>query len=145
MKDEAYLRFFKSRPEIIKVLQDRLKAPDLRGAYYSMLRKLGYKIPEGASEMEARGEGREEIIRAVLPIYQDPEANLQLYMLSESLVEFDEQLALWREHHVRVVERVIGFKKGTGGSSGAEYLRTTTSKKAFPYLWDVRTYLEKAT
>lgn len=143
LKEEAYLRFFQSRPDIVKILQARLDAPDMRGAYYDMLRKLGYKIPENASGQEARGESKDEIIKAILPIYQDPEANMPLYMLSESLVEFDEQLALWREHHVRVVERVIGFKQGTGGSSGAAYLRTTTSKKAFPYLWEVRTHLEK--
>jgi len=56
-------------------------------------------------------------------------------------VSLDEQLLLWRQHHVNVVERIIGFKRGTGGSSGVEYLEKTTSKKCFPFLWDVRTHL----
>jgi tryptophan 2,3-dioxygenase len=60
------------------------------------------------------------------------------------LVDFDQYLGLWREHHVRVVERVIGFRRGTGGSSGVEYLKSTTSKKAFQVLWDVRTELHKS-
>ena len=102
-------------------------------------------MPERASELEGQGDAaaRPLILNALLPIYQRPEGHLELYLLAESLVELDEWLALWREHHVRVVERVIGFKRGTGGSSGVAYLRTTTSKKCFPYLWEVRTYLEK--
>jgi tryptophan 2,3-dioxygenase len=86
---------------------------------------------------------RMSIMNAILPIYQHQERHLALYLLSESLVEFDEYFSLWREHHVRVVERVIGFKQGTGGSSGVGYLRSTTTKKIFPLLWEVRTYLEK--
>jgi tryptophan 2,3-dioxygenase len=81
---------------------------------------------------------------AILPIYQHQENHLPLYLLSESLVDFDQYFSLWREHHVRVVERIIGFKHGSGGSSGVGYLRSTTVKKMFPYLWEVRTYLEKA-
>jgi tryptophan 2,3-dioxygenase len=112
-----------------------------------MVRKLGFDVPADASALERSGDvtGKAKIMRALLPIYADRENHLALYMLSESLVEFDEFLGLWREHHVRVVERVIGFKQGTGGSSGAAYLRTTLTKKCFPYLWEVRTYLEKGT
>ena len=109
-----------------------------------MLRDQGYAIPANASEreLERDEEMAKTVIQAIKPIYQDPSKYTQLYMLSEALVEFDEYLALWREHHVRVVERVIGFKRGTGGSSGVEYLRSTTVKKCFPYLWEVRTHLE---
>jgi tryptophan 2,3-dioxygenase len=61
--------------------------------------------------------------------------------LTEALIELDETMGLWREHHVRVVERIIGHKRGTGGSSGVGYLKQTTDKRCFPNLWDVRTYL----
>jgi tryptophan 2,3-dioxygenase len=110
-----------------------------------MLTKLGFKIPANAIELESKVDTkeREATLQVLKPIYQNPEEHLELYLLSESLVEFDEHLALWREHHVRVVERVIGHKMGTGGSSGVEYLQSTTSKKCFPSLWDVRTRLEK--
>lgn len=145
LKDERYLTYFKNRPEMLATLQARLDGPDLRGAYYEMLRGLSFAVPADASRLEHQGDAtaRDAILQAIKPIYQRPGDHLPLYLLSEALVEFDEYLALWREHHVRVVERVIGFKQGTGGSSGANYLRSTTSKKAFPLLWEVRTLLEK--
>ena len=143
LKEPRYLQFFKNRPDLTAILQARLDGPDLRSAYYDLLRGLGRAIPEGASEKERAGDAEvtEQVIQVLIPIYQDPSADLPLYLLTESLVELDQYLGLWREHHVRVVERVIGFKKGTGGSSGVDYLRATTTKKAFPLLWEVRTRL----
>jgi tryptophan 2,3-dioxygenase len=144
-KDPEYLKFFKNRPDYLTRLEARLKGPDLRDAYYNLLASQGFPMPKNASELERKEDGavREKILEAILPIYQKQAEHLELYLLSESLVEFDEYLSLWREHHVRVVERVIGFKRGTGGSSGVEYLRSVTSKKCFPLLWEVRTRLEK--
>ncbi len=145
LKDESYFGHFQNRPEMIERLKRRMAEPDLRSAFYGMLKGLGYALPDRASELEAAGDAtaKASIIAALKPVYQDPTGTLPLYLLSESLVELDEHLGLWREHHVRVVERVIGFRRGTGGSAGVEYLRTTTSKKCFPCLWEVRTYLEK--
>jgi tryptophan 2,3-dioxygenase len=151
LKDEGYLEHFKNRPEFLEILRNRLKQPDLKSAYYELL-----NMPKSAAETEAKilngSETRTEVIKKVkheimttiLPIYQDQANHLPLYLLSESLVDFDQYFSLWREHHVRVVERIIGFKHGTGGSAGVGYLRSTTVKKMFPYLWEVRTYLEKA-
>jgi tryptophan 2,3-dioxygenase len=145
LKDERYLHHFKPQPEHHKKLEERMKQPDLRSAYYGMLAQLGFKVPPGASEKEREGDRAtvEKILQALRPVYQRPAENLPLYLLSESLIEFDEYLMLWRDHHVRVVERVIGHKRGTGGSSGVEYLKSTTTKKCFPALWEVRTVLEK--
>jgi tryptophan 2,3-dioxygenase len=173
LKDESYLAHFKNRPEFLKILKDRLVQPDLKSAYYELLHNLGEQLgdrrgtiergnekgaklmPKDAAALEYRIKfdakmdpkeietAKMSIINAILPIYQHQERHLALYLLSESLVEFDEYFSLWREHHVRVVERVIGFKQGTGGSSGVGYLRSTTTKKIFPLLWEVRTYLEK--
>jgi tryptophan 2,3-dioxygenase len=122
LKEERYLHFFKNRPELIAILEKRLKGTDLRSEFLAMLQRLGLNIQS---------------------IYQHPEKHLEVYLLCESLVEFDQYLGLWREHHVRVVERIIGFKQGTGGSAGVGYLRSTTSKKCFPELWEVRTELKK--
>jgi len=143
LKEPRYLQFFKNRPDLQAILQARLDGPDLRSNFYDMLRGLGFDVPVGASDKERAGdEGvSEQILTALVPIYREPQANLPLYLLTESLVELDQYLGLWREHHVRVVERVIGFKKGTGGSSGVDYLRSTTTKKAFPLVWEVRTRL----
>jgi tryptophan 2,3-dioxygenase len=148
IKDERYLSFFKDRPELMKKLRKRFDGKDLRLAYYEMLNRLGFSFPKEATDLQKENESlelQEKVIHAIKPIYEEPDSNphLPLFLLSESLLEFDQYLGLWREHHVRVVERVIGFKKGSGGSSGVGYLKSTTSKKAFPALWLLRTYLEK--
>ena len=144
LKDQKYLEFFKNRPEMLEKLKARLDGPDVRGTYYQLLRRLGYSLPAQADVLEDQNheKGREMILEGILPIYQNPSEQLPVYLLSESLVDFDEYLALWREHHVRVVERVIGSRPGTGGSEGVHYLRTTTTKKCFPLLWEVRTHLQ---
>lgn len=145
LKDERYLAYFKDRPELMKILRGRLEGRDLRTAFYELLLRSGFEVPKDAGALDADSENprRREILQGLRPLYENPEANLPLYLLAESLVDLDEGLSLWREHHVRVVERVIGFKRGTGGSSGAEYLRSTTAKRCFPALWEVRTVLEK--
>jgi tryptophan 2,3-dioxygenase len=80
-------------------------------------------------------------LRALVRVYEEPEAHADLAALCEVLIEMDELLALWRAHHVHMVERMIGHKSGTGGSEGVAYLQTTLPKRAFPDLWGVRTRL----
>jgi tryptophan 2,3-dioxygenase len=145
LKDERYLRFFKEQPDQLMALQRRYHEPDLRTAFYEMLREMEYDIPEDISvkALESDQAAEEQILNTLCQIYQDPIENMRLYLLSESLVDLDQYLSLWRFHHVHVVERIIGNKQGTGGSSGANYLWSTTPKRCFPYLWKVRTQLEK--
>jgi tryptophan 2,3-dioxygenase len=76
-----------------------------------------------------------------LAVYQHAETWFELYQLAEKLVDIDDALAAWRHKHVLTVERIIGMKKGTGGSAGAAYLRSTLDKRAFPELWSLRTDL----
>jgi tryptophan 2,3-dioxygenase len=140
LKDPAFLRFFQHYPEQQARLQARLDGPDLRTVYEDLLRRLGFAIPDDPLKDDA---ARLETMEAILPIYQDPEAHLPLYLLTESLIEIDEYLILWRLHHAHVVERIIGHKRGTGGSSGVDYLQATARKKCFPLLWEVRTLLRK--
>lgn len=143
LKEPSYFHYFKNRPEMIQKLETRMKEPDIRQTYYVMLRKLGFKIPENAAEIETSGtdEQKEQVLNVLADLYRKPDSNLPVYLLTESLVDLDQQLILWRTHHVRVVERIIGFKRGTGGSSGVGYLQNTLSKKCFPLVWDVRTRL----
>lgn len=145
MKDEKYLKYFENRPEFVALLRKRLDERDLLECYYSMMRKLGYPVALGAAKSERSGnqDGIKKILDALRPVYQKPSKHLPAYLLTEALVDFDQYLGLWREHHVRVVERVIGFRRGTGGSAGVDYLRSTTTKKAFPLLWELRTHLVK--
>ena len=144
VKDSTYFNYFKNHPKMVEQLKSRFVGRDLRTTYYQLLTRLGYALPLDAAALETQGDekAKEQILQALRLIYESPDdRNLPLYLLSESLLEFDEYLSLWRDHHVKVVERVIGFKRGTGGSGGVEYLRSTTSKKCFPLLWEVRTYL----
>ena len=76
-----------------------------------------------------------------LAVYQDAERWFELYQLAEKLVDIDDALSSWRHKHVVTVERIIGMKRGTGGSAGAAYLRSTLDKRAFPELWSLRTQL----
>lgn len=145
LKDRRYLRSFADQPEMLAALERRFAEPDLRATYYEMLRGLGFEIPADVSlAVLAKDEGAQtQLLAALKQIYQNPIEEMRLYLFSEALVDFDQSLSLWRVHHVNVVERIIGSKPGTGGSSGAGYLRTTLDKRCFPYLWQVRTHLEK--
>lgn len=144
LKDERYFTHFKNRPEMMVALQKRMDCQDLRGAFYEMLRRSGMAIPENATVLERKGDAnaRKAVIEALRPLYENPASNFPLYILCESLVDLDEKLSMWREHHVKVVERIIGSRMGTGGSSGVSYLQSTTSKRLFPWLWDLRGYLD---
>ncbi len=142
MKDERYFAFFKNDPVMHDTLKGHLAKPDLRSAYLSALKKLGYNVPaDGPKDAPDKAETLNAQVNGIMPIYQKPDDHLPAYLVSESLVSFDQHLGLWRDHHVRVVVRIIGFKTGTGGSSGVEYLQKTQGKKCFPFLWDVRTHL----
>lgn len=145
LKDTRYLRMFNNRPDLRAVLERRLHEPDLRSAYYGLLREMGFDLPDDVSleGLEGNAAAQEQLLAALTRIYQNPTDQLPLYVLSESLVDLDEYMNLWRYHHVRVVERIIGHKIGTGGSTGIGYLEKTTTKRCFPYLWRVRTELVK--
>jgi tryptophan 2,3-dioxygenase len=141
LKDETFFEHFEDKA-VLASLKARLEGPDLWSSFQRLLGTLGFDVPEATVRPKgAQGEERDRLLAALNEIYAHPDNHLEVYMLAEALVDFDTQLALWRFHHVNVVERVIGFKKGTGGSSGAQYLRSTIDKKCFPLLWEVRTHL----
>jgi len=145
LADARYLNVFQNWPEYQQALQKRLERPNLRSAFYGLLRSQGYRIPPGIGQPghEASDKDNQQVLDALRELYQHPNHKLPLYYLSETLIEFDEYLVLWRQHHRLVVERVIGGRRGTGGSSGVRYLESTTSKRCFPLLWEARTYLTK--
>ncbi len=76
-----------------------------------------------------------------LQVYRDTERYWELYQLAEKLVDLDDAMATWRHKHVLTVERIIGGKRGTGGTAGVSYLSSTVTKRAFPELWSLRTQL----
>lgn len=111
-------------------LERRLSEPSLYDHAKALLARRGFAV--GTSE---------ELIETFRRIYSDEEHYYDLHLMLEDLIEFDERLLLWRGRHVRMVERMIGHKRGTGGSAGTEYLQRTLAYKCFPELWDVRTLL----
>jgi tryptophan 2,3-dioxygenase len=119
-------------PDERQRLGRRLAEPTLWDAFCSMLDSSGLPMP-AEDEETRRG--------SLLKMARDREAFADLWYLSEDLLVYDELFSLWRQRHILMVERQIGTKRGTGGSSGAPYLRTTLDKRFFPDLWELRSYL----
>jgi tryptophan 2,3-dioxygenase len=142
-KDPGMLVHARPTPEERERLQARLDNPSVRDALYEVCRRRGLDVPEPGDDApeEVRQEARDRRVAQLATIYRDQQSHFDLFLLCEALVEYDEMFTLWRLRHVQMVERVIGWKPGTGGSSGAAYLRTTVERRFFPDLWDLRTHL----
>lgn len=145
LRDTGYLKLFKNWPEYTTTLERRLAEPNLRSTFYSLLRAEGIAVPDSLIDPDGQLSDAERaaVIDELRHLYEYPDRNLRLYLLAEALVDFDESLVLWRQHHCLMVERVIGGRTGTGGSAGVRYLESTASKRCFPLLWEVRTCLRK--
>lgn len=132
LKDAEYLKRLATLPEEEARLRRRLEEPTLWDAFSEMLTSSGLPMP--SDDPERRKASLVDMAR-----HRDrwPE---QFY-LSEALLTHDEMFALWRNRHVLMVERQIGTKSGTGGSTGAPYLRSTLEKRFYPELWDLRSFL----
>ena len=147
LKDARYLKSYEQGTEEYASLEARLNQPSLGDAFYDMLRRRGFNLPAGSNngrEGEGRDTAHEQRIRELLRIYQDADRHYDLFLLAESLIEYDEMLSLWRLRHIKMVERMIGDKTGTGGSEGATYLKKTAERRFFPELWELRNYLGNA-
>jgi aminocarboxymuconate-semialdehyde decarboxylase len=139
LKDEKMLRYHRPTPEAHAQLARRLREPSLRDVFFESLRAIGIlpKQIEGASERE-QFEAR---ARAILSLYKDESHHRDWIDVCERLTEFDELVVSWRLRHIQLVERTIGVRMGTGGSTGSSYLKLTLDKKFFPELWEARTLL----
>lgn len=139
MKDEKMLRHHEASPEMHAKLERRLREPSLRDVLFEALGSLGVMplLADDASE-EEKYKAR---ARAILAIYRDERGKRDWIDVCERLTEFDELIVSWRLRHIQMVERTIGVRLGTGGSSGASYLKVTLDKKFFPELWEARTML----
>jgi tryptophan 2,3-dioxygenase len=121
-----------------------LQEPTLYDEFLRHLARRGKAVPAEVLQRDVTEPHRSEPgVRAVIrEIYEKPEENWDAYEMCEKLVDVDEQLALWRFRHVKVVQRIIGWKRGTGGTSGVDYLQKLVDIRLFPDLWDVRTELK---
>ncbi len=144
LKNQATLREFDEDEFARKRIEARLQAPSLGDAFYALLQRR--KLDAPADDPTLSSEERQKLYarrtRAVLEVLTHFETRYEEFQLAESLIAHDEYFSLWRSHHVKMVERMVGSKRGTGGSEGVGYLRTTLDKKFFPELWEARTYLD---
>lgn len=125
-----HLRHLEATDAERRRLEGRLAEPTVYDALKDFLRRRGFAASSS-----------QELVETFRSIYDDAEQHTDLYVLLEAFIELDERFLLWRGRHVRMVERMIGHKPGTGGSLGVRYLETTLGKKFFPELWEVRTVL----
>src|ERR1044071_2254456 len=137
LKDKSILREFAEDRFAHERLQARMANPTLADRFYRLLERRGLKAP-----LTSERQAYEERTRAVLEVLTHFEERYEEFELAEALLEHDEYFSLWRSHHIKMVERMVGAKRGTGGSEGIGYLKTTLDKKFFPELWEARTYLD---
>lgn len=142
MKDPDLCKRLACEPHEMARLRRRLEGRTVGDAFDALLVRRGLAHAAATERAGAHAPTKEEEWRlaALVQIYEGPPES-EILALCEVLVDIDENLSLWRAHHVQMVERMIGIKRGTGGSDGVGYLRSTLPKRAFPDLWRVRTHL----
>ena len=143
LKDEKLASYTAGDPRHPE-LQKRLKATSVSDQLYASLKRMGHDVTPPGPDRDAAAE--EATMAALKVIYDGPDEHGLVYTLCEALVDIDEQIILWRRHHVMMVERQIGDKPGTGKGTtgeldGIRYLSTTLMRRIFPDLWTVRTLL----
>ena len=120
------------------------RAPSLYDEALRLLARRGLPVPASHVERDWTAALRRRATRSSRPgcvVYRDPQAHWDLYQLGEELTDLEDAFRLWRFRHVTTVERVIGFKRGTGGTSGVGYLRKMLDVVLFPEIWKLRTDL----
>ena len=140
-KNREMLEVFAYSPADQERLRKVLEAPSLYDQFLRLLARRRYPIPEDCLERdfsEPHGR-REDLIPVFKAIYESPERDWEAYEMCEELVDVEESFQLWRFRHMKTVQRIIGYKRGTGGSSGVGFLRAALDLTFFPELLDVRT------
>lgn len=125
------------------MLEAALDAPSLYDVALEQLAKAGFALPSALFNRprSASYAPHAEVEDAWLAVYRDTQKYWPLYQLAEKLLDLDDAMLTWRHKHVLTVERVIGRKRGTGGTEGVGYLQTTLARRAFPEIWSLRTKL----
>jgi tryptophan 2,3-dioxygenase len=128
LAEPRYLESYEQGSTARERLERRLSGRTVRAAFHDLLQRRGFP---------ADAEG-------VASLYRGAASRMDLFLLAEALLDFDEMLTLWRMRHVQMVERIIGGRPGTGGSDGAAYLRGTVARRVFPELWEARNLIQGA-
>ena len=142
-RNPAMLQPHAHKPEILALLDAELQRPSLYDEALRLLNRHGIAIPQAILNRDTRQthQNNDAVMQAWKTVYQAPQTHWELYELAEKLVDFEDYFRRWRFNHVTTVERIIGLKRGTGGTSGVGYLRRMLEVELFPELWRVRTEL----
>jgi tryptophan 2,3-dioxygenase len=140
-KNRGIVAVFSHDPPVQAELQAALDAPSLYDEFLRFLHRRGHAVPERLTERDWSEPHAldEELVGVFSAVYADPEAQWDVYETCEELVDIEDTFQTWRFRHMKTVERIIGFKRGTGGSSGVAFLQQALSLTFFPELWAVRT------
>lgn len=142
-KNAALLEPHRDRPEHHRILEETLHSPCLYDSVLRLLSRHGLPVPEEVLNRDVTRPytAHPGVTEAWLMVYRDTETWWTLYEMAEELVDLEDWFQQWRFRHVTTVERIIGGKRGTGGTAGVSYLRKALDIRFFPELWDVRTAL----
>ncbi len=145
-KDPRMLAVFDHDPAAHAAVKEVFEAPTLYDEYLHFLSRSGMSIPREVLDRDVTKPHvpHPDIVAALKKVYDEPMIYWNAYELAEKLIDVDEAYALWRYRHVKVVSRVIGSKRGTGGTAGVAYLEKLVSNIFFPELWDVRSVIESS-
>ena len=143
-KDASYLAVFEHDPEALARLRAALEAPSIYDEFLRLLARRGLPVPAERVERDWSTccESHPGVVAVFKLIYEDTRKYWDAYDMCEKLVDVEVNFQLWRYRHLKTVERIIGFKRGTGGSSGVKFLREAIDIRLFPELIDVRTEIE---
>ena len=138
-RNQALLKVHEHRPELHEMLSQELARKSLYHEVLDLLAdamdisftKTGYRLDESYKASD-------EVMKAWIEVYKNPKQHWNLYELAEKLIDLEDYFRRWRFNHVTTVERIIGFKRGTGGTTGVKYLQRMLEVELFPELWHLR-------
>ena len=142
-KNAAMLKPHEHRAERLAVVREAYESPSLYDEALRLLARRGLPVPAEYLQRDWTQpyEASDAVEQAWLQVYRDPKQHWDLYQLGEELTDLEDAFRLWRFRHVTTVERIIGFKRGTGGTGGVSYLRRMLEVVLFPEIWKLRTDL----
>jgi tryptophan 2,3-dioxygenase len=140
-KGAAMIEVHKRDPVAYEALQRTLHSPSIYDESLRLLSRRGFEIPESYLDRDWSQpyEANKQVAAAWLAVYHSTDTHWDLYELAEKLVDLDQKFQIWRFAHMKTVERIIGYKRGTGGTGGVSYLAKALELKFFPELWSIRT------
>jgi tryptophan 2,3-dioxygenase len=140
-KDRRMLKIFENHPAALELLEEALGTPSVYDEFLHFLARRGHHVPVEILQRDVTEpyEYQADLVPVFQQIYENAEQNWDVYEACEELVDLEENFQLWRFRHLKTVERTIGFKRGTGGSSGVSFLKAALDLTFFPELYAVRT------